>query len=121
MDKKLFKILLFMKRRPGMSRDEFMRYYEDKHVLLALKYANGMTAYKRKFLNPQAHFETGKCAELEFDVITELCFDNEETFNQVLKYLANSPMPDEIVEDEKNLFDRTTFRVATCTEFVTNL
>ena len=117
----MFKILLFMKRRPGMSRDEFMRYYEDRHVPLALKYANGMTAYKRTFLQPRTHFETGECAELDFDVITELSFEDEETWSRTLKYLATGPMPDEIVEDEKQLFDRSSFRVATSTEFVTGL
>lgn len=121
MENKSFKILLFMKRRPGMSRDEFMRYYEDRHVPLALRYANGMTAYKRTFLQAQAHFETGECSELDFDVITELSFDDEKTFAGTLKYLATSPMPDEVIEDEKQLFDRSSFRVATCTEFVTRL
>ena len=121
MDKKLFKILLFMKRRPGMSQDEFIQYYEEKHVPLALKYSQGMTAYKRQFVTPQAHFETGECSDLGFDVITELCYDDEKIFNSVLGYLATSPLADEVVEDEKNLFDRTTFRIATCTEYVTDL
>jgi len=121
MDKQLFKILLFMKRRPGMSQDEFIRYYEEKHVPLVLKYSDGMTAYKRRFISPKAHFETGESSDLGFDVITELCFDDQKTFNNVLEYLATSPLPDEVVEDEKKLFDRTTFRVATCTEFVTDL
>lgn len=121
MDKQLFKILLFMKRRPGMSQDEFIQYYEQKHVPLALKYSTNMTAYKRQFITPQAHFETGGSSHLGFDVITELCFDDQNTFNNVLEHLATSPLPDEIVEDEKKLFDRTTFRVATCTEFVTDL
>jgi len=121
MDKKLFKILLFMKRHPGMSQDEFIQYYEQKHVPLALKYSDGMKAYKRRFISPQTHFETGECSDLGFDVITELCFDDEKTCNTVLGYLATSPLPDEVVEDEKNLFDRTSFRVATVTEFVTEL
>jgi uncharacterized protein (TIGR02118 family) len=121
MDKKLFKILLFMKRRPGMSQDEFIRYYEEKHVPLALKYSQGMTAYKRQFVNPQAHFETGECPDLGFDVITELSFDDERTRNQVLKYLATSPLADEVVEDEKKLFDHSSFRIATVTEFETAL
>lgn len=121
MDKKLFRILLFMKRRPGMSHEDFMQYYEEKHVPLALKYSAGLTAYKRRYITPQAHFETGECSELEFDVITELSFDDERTCNNVLRYLATSPLADEVIEDEEKLFDRTSFRVATCTEFVTDL
>ncbi len=121
MKKKLFKILLFMKRRPGMSQDEFIQYYEEQHVPLALKYSKGMKAYKRQFVSPQTHFETGECSDLGFDVITELCFDDEQTFNGVLTYLGSSSLPDEVVEDEKKLFDRSSFKIATCTEFVTKL
>jgi uncharacterized protein (TIGR02118 family) len=121
MHKKLFKILLFMKRHPDMSQEDFMQYYEEKHVPLALKYSAGLIAYKRQYISPQAHFETGECSDLRFDVITELSFDDEKTCNNVLKYLATSPLADEVVEDEKILFDRTTFRIATCTEFVTDL
>jgi hypothetical protein len=121
MDKKLFKIVLFIKRRPGMSLEDFMQYYEEKHVPLALKYSAGLTAYKRRFVTPHAHFETGECSDLGFDVITELSFDDEKTCNNVLKYLATSPPADEVVEDEKHLFDRSSFRIATVTEFETDL
>jgi hypothetical protein len=90
-------------------------------VPLALKYSAGLTAYKRQYITPQTHFETGECADLGFDVITELSFDDEKTCNNVLKYLATSPLADEVVEDEKNLFDRSSFRIATVTEFETDL
>lgn len=116
-----FKILLFMKRRPGMSQEEFMQYYEEKHVPLALKYARGMKSYTRRFIFPQTHVETGPCSDLGFDVITELGFDDETTFKNTLKYLSATQLPDEVIEDEKQLFDRSSFRVATCTEFVTCL
>ena len=121
MDKKLFKILLFMKRRPGMTVEEFQQYYEEKHVPLALKYARGMKSYTRRFVYPQTHVETGPCSDLGFDVITELGFDDEATFKGTLKYLSTSHLPDEVIEDEKQLFDRTSFRIATCTEYVTEL
>lgn len=121
MDKKLYKILLFMKRRPDMSREEFMQYYEEKHVPLALKYAGGMKSYTRRFISPQTHVETGPCSDLGFDVITELGYDDETIFENTLKYLSTAPLPDEVIEDEERLFDRTSFRVATCIEFVTEL
>jgi uncharacterized protein (TIGR02118 family) len=117
----MFKILLFMKRRPGMSQEEFQQYYEEKHVPLALKYAGGMKSYKRRYVSPQTHVETGPCSDLGFDVITELGFDDEATFKTTLNYLSTSHLPDEVIEDEMQLFDRTTFRIATCTEFETVL
>ena len=61
------------------------------------------------------NFETGEFTDAP-DVITELWFDNEETYRGTLAYITTSLMPDEIIEDEKNLFDRTAFRIATVVE-----
>ena len=111
-----YKILLFMKRRPGMSMEAFQDYYENHHVPLAMKYSSGIKRYFRRYLSPQPNPETGDTGELQFDVISELWFDDEATFRGTVKYLSTSIMPDEIVEDEKHLFDRPTMRMATIVE-----
>jgi hypothetical protein len=53
---------------------------------------------------------------LPFDVITELWFDDEKVFRGTVDYLSTSIMPDEIVADEKRLFDRSKLRMATVVE-----
>jgi hypothetical protein len=116
-----YKILLFMKRRPGMTPDAFRDYYENHHVPLCLKYASGISRYVRRFLEPQPNAETGANEELPFDVITELWFKEEAVFRGTVKYLATAIMPDEIVEDEKRLFDRTKLRMATVVECETDV
>lgn len=117
----MYKILLLMKRRPGMSVEAFRDYYENHHVPLALKSPSGMTRYMRRFLDPQPHAETGTNEELPYDVITELWFDDEAVFKGTLKYLSTTVMSDEIVADEMNLFDRTTMRMATVVECETDM
>jgi len=112
-----YKIFLFMKRRPGMSVQDFRDYYENHHVPLCAKYTSGLSHYFRRFINPCNHPETGPAGELPFDVITELWFDDEKIFRDTLQYLTTTVMPDEIVADEKNLFDRTSFRIATAVEY----
>lgn len=121
MSKTYYKILLFMKRRPGMTMEAFQDYYENHHVPLAMKYSSGISRYMRRFLTPHPNPETGASDELQFDVITELWFEDEATFRGTVKYLATSVMPDEIVTDEKNLFDRKTMRMATVVECETAL
>jgi hypothetical protein len=111
-----YKILLFMKRRPGMTFEAFRDYYENHHVPLCLKYTSGVSRYLRRFLTPQPNPETGATRELQFDVITELWFEDEAVFRGTVQYLATSIMPDEIVEDEKRLFDRALTRMATVVE-----
>jgi len=110
-----YKILLFMKRRPDISVEAFRDYYESKHAPLAEKYSSGVSRYIRRYIDPQPHPETGEFTDGP-DVITELWFDNEETYRGTLAYITTSLMPDEIIEDEKNLFDRTAFRIATVVE-----
>jgi len=111
-----YKILLFMKRRPGMTFEAFQDYYENRHAPLCEKYASGISRYVRRFLTPHPNPETGETGELEFDVITELWFDDETIFRRTVEYLATSIMPDEVVEDEKRLFDRAKTRMATVIE-----
>jgi uncharacterized protein (TIGR02118 family) len=111
-----YKILMFMKRRPGMSFEAFQDYYENHHAPLCQKYASGISRYMRRFITPHPNPETGANEELQFDVITELWFEDEATFRGTVKYLATSIMPDEVVEDEKQLFDRSKTRMATVIE-----
>ena len=111
-----YKILLFMKRRPGMTFEAFRDYYENHHVPLCLKYTSGISRYVRRFLTPQPNPETAATQELQFDVITELWFEDEAVFRGTVQYLATSIMPDEIVADEKRLVDRALTRMATVVE-----
>jgi EthD domain len=116
MAKDSYKILLFMKRRPGMSVEAFQDYYENHHAPLCVTYASGMKRYERRFLTPHPNPETGATEELAFDVITELWFDDETTFRNTVTYLSTSKMPEAVVEDEKRLFDRSKTRMATVVE-----
>jgi hypothetical protein len=112
-----YKILLFMKRRPGMSFEAFRDYYENNHVPLCEKYASaGVKRYLRRFLTPHPNPDTGASEELQFDVITELWFEDAAIFRGTVEYLSTSIMPAEVVEDEKQLFDRTKTRMATVVE-----
>lgn len=116
MSDKQFRILILMKRKPGMSMADFEDYYENHHIPLCAKYMQGIAGYRRNYLTPQPHAESGTCEELPYDVITELIFDDEATYKATVEYLSTNVMSDEVVEDEKNLFHRPTMRIATVEE-----
>jgi hypothetical protein len=105
-----------MKRRPGMTLEAFQDYYENHHVPLCEKYVSGVSRYLRRFLTSHPNPETGAAEELQFDVITELWFQDESVFRSTVQYLATSSMPPDVVEDEKRLFDRAKTRMATVVE-----
>ena len=52
MKNEVFKILIFLKRRPGLSVEAFREHYETVHVKLAEKYAMGVSRYIRKYVDP---------------------------------------------------------------------
>lgn len=116
-----WKILLFMKRKPGMSVEAFRDYYENHHVPLALKYSAAVTRYVRRYLEPHPNPDSGVTGELPYDVVTELWFDTEEVWRGTVRYLETTVMSDEIVADELNLFDRPTMRMATVVECETDM
>jgi EthD domain len=121
-EKKYYKILLFMKRRPGMTLEAFKDYYENHHVPLAMKYDSGtIKRYFRRFITAQPNPDTGATGELQFDVISELWFEDEAAYLGTVNHLSTSIMPDDVVEDEKKLFDRPTMRIATVVECETEM
>src|ERR1700733_9652673 len=121
MSDRVFKVVEFMKRRQGISVAEFREYYENYHAPLCEKYCAGLIRYIRRYIDPLPHPETGPAGELPFDVITELWVDDEPTFRSLVQYITTTIMPDEIIEDEKKLFDRTSFRIATLVEAESDL
>ena len=49
----MIKLVMPMKRRPGMTIPEFREYYETKHRLIGEKYLKGYASrYMRRFTNP---------------------------------------------------------------------
>ncbi len=111
-----YKILLFMARKPGLSVEAFRDYYETVHAPLATKYSRGISRYVRRYIDRQPHAETGSGEDIPYDVITELWFEDEKIYRGTLDYMKTAIMPDDIIADEVNLFDRTSFRIATVVE-----
>lgn len=116
MAKPIYKVLIFLKRRPGMSLEEFREYYEGTHVPLCSKYTTGVSRYVRRYVQPLPNAITGSNEELEFDVITELWLEDRDTFDKVLQYAARGILPQEVIEDEERVFDRRKIRYATVIE-----
>lgn len=105
----IYKIMIFLKRREGLSLEEFRDYYENHHVPLCRQYMTGVTRYVRHYPLPVTS-EFGDSAELGFDVITELRFADSATFEMVLKYGSRGQLPVDVLADEERLFDRSKTR-----------
>ncbi|TPM24609.1 EthD domain-containing protein [Mesorhizobium sp. B2-3-5] len=103
------KIVAFFKRRIGMTRQEFIDYYETVHCKLAEKYLDrsGIVRYMRRYLNPIPDWLTDRTSDSGFDVVMELWFEDKASFDA-----AFGGTPDPVVaavfrEDEERIFDRS--------------
>ena len=122
MSKEIIKVIIGLKRRPGMSVEDFRAYYENVHTKVAGKYTQpGMVYYARRYLDPLPHLDTKEIHEPEFDVITELWYDDPKAAKGLIWMVSEGTLPPDVFEDELNLFDRPKTRYFKTTEFVTEL
>ena len=110
------KLLIFARRRAGMSSADFRDYYENRHVPLVMKYNKGLLRYFRRYLEP-----TSGIPVPDYDVVTELWFANKVSVERVLEAMAQNAMPADVIADEHNLFDRSSFRFYAVTDCETEL
>ena len=101
----MFKVLVLLKRKKGMSLDEFINYYETKHSALGVKYQTKMKRYIRHYLKPIPYPLDGSVQEPEYDVLTELWFDDQKAFEDGMALMRAPEANAVLSEDEKNLFD----------------
>lgn len=103
----MFKLIILLKRKNGMSVEEFRNYYETKHIALTRKITPNMKRYTRNYITPYST-DLGANGDSPFDCVTEVYFDSREDFDDQMKFLSDNPdRAAELVEDEHNLFDRS--------------
>jgi hypothetical protein len=82
----MFKVCGFLSKKAGLSMEEFIDYYESRHVPLICSLAPVPISYKRKYLSQRLTVEGG---EVDFDVMTELGFADRRAFDAWMAALAN--------------------------------
>ena len=117
----MIKLVMPMKRRPGMTIPEFREYYETKHRLIGEKYLKGYAAkYMRRFTNPTVDRD-GELRDPEYDVFLEIWYPDQETYEDCRKALSQPEVQKEILEDEENIFDMRYMRSYLVDECVSDL
>lgn len=107
----MIKLVFFLKRRPGLSVEEFQALYESRHARLGEKHVPNAARYVRRYLDPVQELFTGALIEPDHDVLTELWFATEADHDAAMANLARPEVVAEIVADEETLFDRSRHRV----------
>ena len=108
----MFKVITSMKRRPGLSRDEFMDYYANRHIpfLQTLVQGPAPLAYRRNFvrygdplMDIIGHGRAVRAeADGEFDVLTEGIYRNREEAMASMGQLFVPDKLEQLLQDEQN-------------------
>ena len=99
----MVKVIAMLKRKPGISLEEFRKHYEEVHAPLALNLVSTIRKYVRNYIKTVAFPQNA--GELQIDCITEVWFENMEGF-QAMMDLASSDGGQAIREDEEKFLDR---------------
>ena len=104
----MVKLIALISKKDGISDKKFRSYYENKHVPLIKNIFPSLSGYERKYLIESNMLDgefTLKSINHNFNVITELSFDNEEGLNQFFKIAAKEEIVEMIRKDEQNFLD----------------
>jgi len=101
-------VFVLLKRKAGMTFDEFRAHYEANHAKLGEKYFGHLFhSYRRHYIPEGMRFSDGETIENSYDCLTELVFREEGGYAE-LKRIAGDPEIHQILkEDEAKFLDRT--------------
>jgi len=108
------KLVLLVRRKPGMDRAAFREYYEGTHAPLAASLMKRCKRYKRNFI------EQEPAGALDFDVITEFWFDGDGQWADIRGNFADTEITAVLTEDEARFMDRPSMRIAVVHEAETD-
>lgn len=106
----MYKCIALLKKRSDLTRDQLIDYYENNHAPLIKSLFPGILQYKRNFLDLDGAF-LSQTATIDFDVVTELWFEDRAAYDVFLAENAKPDVARRIAEDEENVFDRSATRM----------
>ena len=119
LERPMFRTVTLLKRRPDLSMEEFIAYYESAHARIGEKYLAGRAIhYARRFLHALAPEDT---ADKPYDVVMEIWFADRAAFDDTIVALGDPDVAAEIAEDEERLFDRSRNRMFFLEEHASDL
>lgn len=115
----MYKVFGFLKKRDGIDMDEFIDYYENNHIPLILSLAPTPPVYKRHYVVHSEKLTEGN-ASVDFDVMTELAFADQEAFLAWMGKVAGPDAGALVAADEARFLDRSRTRAYVVDERITS-
>jgi len=105
----VFKQICFFRKRPDMTMEEFMDYYENQHSQLSRRAGRAPSIpnavrYVRRYLKPEKNPVTGEIHDPGYDCIMEIWWNSREDFENSQKIISSPDRIGFVKEDEDKLF-----------------
>jgi len=118
----MLKQICFFRKRPDMTIEQFMDYYENQHSQLSKRSGRapsipGAQRYVRRYLVPEKNPVTGEVIDPGFDCLMEIWWNSREDFENSQRIIADPERLPAIREDELNLFASHSNPVCTVIEY----
>jgi hypothetical protein len=114
----MLKYLAFLTKKQGMDTPAFIDYYENVHVPLIRRLAPTPVVYKRRYL--MRDDELTSRSGLDFDVVTELVFENRQAYAHWRAQLYGPGAAGLVLADEERFLDRLRTCACVIEEHVTS-
>lgn len=105
----MFKQICFFRKRPDMTMDEFMDYYENEHSQLAKKAGlkpalPNAQRYVRRYLKPEKNPVTGQVIDPGYDCLMEIWWNSREDYERSFAIISDPERLPAVMADEARLF-----------------
>jgi hypothetical protein len=119
----MFKQVVFFKKRPDMSMEDFIDYYETMHSKLAQRLGlptslPNAQRYVRRYLTIEPNPLTGELLDPGYQCIMEIWWNSREDYEAAMKGLSADPEILKLrLEDEQMLFASNSNPVCSVVEY----
>ncbi len=117
----MIKAIAFLTRKPGMSREAFIEYYEQRHVPLILSLFPETCGYRRNYLQHETAVLYPGEAGVQCDAVSEFWYPDRGAYEAAMRRFAEPGVAERIAEDEEQVFDRSKTRFVLVDERVSDL
>ncbi|MEE8311050.1 MAG: EthD domain-containing protein [Candidatus Binatia bacterium] len=94
----MVKIVYCITRKPGLSEEEFHRYWKETHGPIAARIPG-----LRRYVQSHTHAASAELGPVSYDGVAELWFDDLDSLRSAMA----SPEVAAALEDEKNFIDHS--------------
>lgn len=103
----MYKVLWCLKRKAGITFEQFRDHYENSHALLGQQYfGHLMLQYNRNYNLARATGVTPREATLGYDCVTEWVMHDEAAFDESMRILADPVIGKIFHDDEEHFLER---------------